>query len=119
MARRNSGGVIPYAGKRGVTWSIRYRDADGRRVSETLGSELEGWDRKRAGGGARRPARRRAAGGPAEAGASPLRDVRPRVARHVPGDQGPQALDDGGLHVDRRGAPDPRARPPAADRDRR
>src|SRR5438477_4982196 len=48
MARRNSGGVIPYAGKRGVTWSIRYRDADGRRVSETLGSELEGWDRKRA-----------------------------------------------------------------------
>src|SRR5438477_8494061 len=48
MARRNSGGVIPYAGKRGVTWSIRYRDADGRRVSETLGSELEGWDKKRA-----------------------------------------------------------------------
>jgi integrase len=43
-----NGSVIRYAGKRGVTWSIRYRDADGRRVSETLGSELEGWDKKRA-----------------------------------------------------------------------
>jgi integrase len=32
-----SGSVIPYKGKRGVTWSIRYVDADGRRVSETVG----------------------------------------------------------------------------------
>ena len=31
-----NGSVIRYAGKRGVSWSIRYRDASGRRVSETL-----------------------------------------------------------------------------------
>jgi integrase len=43
-----NGSVIRYAGKRGVTWSIRYRDADGRRVSETLGCEVDGWDKKRA-----------------------------------------------------------------------
>jgi integrase len=49
MTRRREGSVTVYAGKRGKTFGIRYRDADGRRVSETLGSELEGWDRKRAG----------------------------------------------------------------------
>jgi integrase len=43
-----NGSVIRYAGKRGATWSIRYRDADGKRVSETLGSEAEGWDKKKA-----------------------------------------------------------------------
>src|SRR5436190_7659466 len=43
-----NGSVIRYGGKRGATWSIRYRDADGRRVSETLGRELDGWDKKRA-----------------------------------------------------------------------
>jgi integrase len=43
-----NGSVIRYAGKRGATWSIRYRDADGRRVSETLGRALDGWDKKRA-----------------------------------------------------------------------
>lgn len=48
MARRRSGSVIVYRGKRGTTFGIRYRDADGRRVSETLGSELEGWTEKRA-----------------------------------------------------------------------
>src|SRR5439155_26595217 len=48
MARRRIGSVIVYSGRRGKTFGIRYRDADGRRVSETLGSELEGWDRKRA-----------------------------------------------------------------------
>jgi integrase len=48
MARRRSGSVIVYRGKRGKTFGIRYRDADGRRVSETLGSELEGWTEKRA-----------------------------------------------------------------------
>jgi integrase len=46
--RRREGSVIVYNGKRGKTFGIRYRDADGRRVSETLGSEREGWDRKRA-----------------------------------------------------------------------
>jgi integrase len=43
-----NGSVIRYTGKRGGTWSIRYRDADGRRVSETLGRELDGWDKKMA-----------------------------------------------------------------------
>jgi integrase len=47
-ARRREGAVLVYNGKRGKTFGIRYRDADGRRVSETLGSEVEGWDRKRA-----------------------------------------------------------------------
>jgi integrase len=42
------GSVIRYAGKRGVTWSIRYRDADGRRVHETLGRELDGWTERKA-----------------------------------------------------------------------
>ena len=40
---RRSGGVIRYAGPRGVVWRIRYQDADGRRVCETLGSEADGW----------------------------------------------------------------------------
>jgi integrase len=48
MTRRREGSVIVYAGKRGKTFGVRYRDADGRRVSETLGSEREGWDKKRA-----------------------------------------------------------------------
>jgi hypothetical protein len=43
-----NGSVIRYAGKRGATWSIRYRDADGRRVYETLGREFDAWDKKRA-----------------------------------------------------------------------
>src|SRR5204863_4069476 len=47
-SRRRIGSVIVYNGRRGKTFGIRYRDADGRRVSETLGSELEGWDQKRA-----------------------------------------------------------------------
>jgi integrase len=41
------GRVWRYDGKRGVVWRIRYRDATGRRVLETLGRE-PGWNRKRA-----------------------------------------------------------------------
>ena len=41
------GRVWRYEGTRGVVWRIRYRDAAGRRVLETLGREPE-WDRKRA-----------------------------------------------------------------------
>jgi hypothetical protein len=41
------GRVWRYEGKRGVTWRIRYRDASGRRVLETLGKEPT-WNRKRA-----------------------------------------------------------------------
>lgn len=41
------GRVWRYDGKRGVVWRIRYRDATGRRVLETLGKEPT-WNRKRA-----------------------------------------------------------------------
>jgi integrase len=41
------GRVWRYEGKRGVVWRIRYRDASGRRVLETLGKEPT-WNRKRA-----------------------------------------------------------------------
>jgi hypothetical protein len=35
-------GVIRYAGKRGVVWRIKYVDAEGTQVQETLGPESEG-----------------------------------------------------------------------------
>ena len=41
------GRVWRYAGARGVVWRIRYRDASGRRIMETLGKE-PAWNRKRA-----------------------------------------------------------------------
>jgi integrase len=41
------GRVWRYQGKRGVVWRIRYRDATGRRILETLGKEPH-WKRKRA-----------------------------------------------------------------------
>jgi integrase len=39
--------VIRYEGKRGVSWRIKYADADGRQVMETLGREPE-WNRRKA-----------------------------------------------------------------------
>ena len=39
------GRVWRYEGKRGVVWRIRYRDATGRRVLETLGKEPT-WNRR-------------------------------------------------------------------------
>jgi integrase len=47
------GRVWRYEGPRGVSWRIRYRDASGRRVLETLGQE-PAWNRKRAQGELRR-----------------------------------------------------------------
>jgi integrase len=41
-------GVVRYAGKRGVVWRIKYADAAGRQVMETLGPEAEGWTRRKA-----------------------------------------------------------------------
>ena len=41
------GRVWRYQGTRGVVWRIRYRDATGQRILETLGKE-PAWDRKRA-----------------------------------------------------------------------
>jgi hypothetical protein len=40
--------VIRYGGKRGTVWRIKYADADGRQVMETVGSEREGWTQKKA-----------------------------------------------------------------------
>ena len=40
--------VIPYDGKRGRVWRIKYVDADGRQCMETIGSEREGWTRQKA-----------------------------------------------------------------------
>jgi len=39
--------VIRYDGPRGVAWKVKYCDADGRQVKETLGREPE-WDRRKA-----------------------------------------------------------------------
>ena len=41
-------GVIEYHGKRGKVFRIKYRDADGRQVMETVGRERDGFTRKRA-----------------------------------------------------------------------
>jgi integrase len=41
-------GVIEYRGKRGVVFRIKYSDADGRQVMETLGPAREGWTRRKA-----------------------------------------------------------------------
>jgi hypothetical protein len=40
--------VIRYAGKRGVVWRLKYIDAAGEQVMETLGREAEGWTRRKA-----------------------------------------------------------------------
>jgi integrase len=41
-------GVVEYRGKRGVVWRVKYADADGKQVMETLGPEREGWTRRKA-----------------------------------------------------------------------
>jgi hypothetical protein len=43
-----SGSVVEYAGKRGVVWRIRYRDATGAQVTETVGAAQKGVTRKQA-----------------------------------------------------------------------
>jgi integrase len=45
--RNKSVSVIRYQGKRGVVWRIKYRDASGRQVVETLGPE-PAWNRRSA-----------------------------------------------------------------------
>ena len=42
-----SGCVLEQRGARGVSWAVKYRDADGRQVKATLGREPE-WNRKAA-----------------------------------------------------------------------
>jgi hypothetical protein len=39
--------VIRYDGKRGTVWRIKYRDATGRQIKETLGPEGDGWTRQK------------------------------------------------------------------------
>ena len=41
-------GIIEYRGKRGTVWRIKYRDAEGRQVMETVGAERDGVTRKQA-----------------------------------------------------------------------
>lgn len=43
-----SGSVIEYQGKRGTVLRIKYRDAEGRQVMETLGRAAEGWTKRKA-----------------------------------------------------------------------
>lgn len=40
--------VIRREGVRGVVWSVKFRDAEGRQVKEALGPEREGWNRQKA-----------------------------------------------------------------------
>jgi integrase len=40
--------VLRYQGARGVVWRVKYRDASGKQVMETLGPEQEGWNRRKA-----------------------------------------------------------------------
>jgi integrase len=43
-----SGCVIVYEGKRGRVFRLKYDDADGRQIKETLGPEREGWTQRKA-----------------------------------------------------------------------
>jgi hypothetical protein len=40
--------VVEYEGKRGRVYRVKFRDADGRQVQQTLGRERDGWTRQRA-----------------------------------------------------------------------
>jgi site-specific recombinase XerD len=40
--------VIRYDGKRGTVWRIKFADADGRQVQETLGRSADGWTERKA-----------------------------------------------------------------------
>lgn len=45
---RSGAAVVRYAGTRGVTWRIKYVDAGGRQVQETLGRAADGWSERKA-----------------------------------------------------------------------
>src|SRR5436309_196486 len=42
------GTIIRYEGKRGLVFRIKYRDAAGRQIMETLGPEAAGWNQRTA-----------------------------------------------------------------------
>jgi integrase len=46
--RGRGAAVIRYEGKRGVVWRIKYLDAQGEQVQETLGHERDGWTERKA-----------------------------------------------------------------------
>src|SRR6266487_1315006 len=43
-----SGSVIQYDGKRGKVFRVKYADASGRQVMETVGRESDGWTKRKA-----------------------------------------------------------------------
>ena len=43
-----NGSVVRYTGKRGTIFRLKYRDASGKQVQETLGSERAGWTERKA-----------------------------------------------------------------------
>lgn len=43
-----SGCVLKYDGKRGITWSLKYDDSDGKQVRERLGKATDGWTKRKA-----------------------------------------------------------------------
>jgi hypothetical protein len=54
MSSMSSGAaVIKYEGKQGVVWRIKWRDAAGQQVQETLGTAADGWTKRRAESGLR------------------------------------------------------------------
>jgi hypothetical protein len=40
--------LIRYEGKRGAVWRVKFHDATGRQVMETLGREADGWTQRKA-----------------------------------------------------------------------
>ena len=40
--------VVEYRGKRGRVFRVKYQDADGRQIMETVGAERDGWTRRKA-----------------------------------------------------------------------
>jgi integrase len=46
--RRQKGSVLAYKGKRGIVWRIKYADATGKAVMETIGAERHGFTRSHA-----------------------------------------------------------------------
>jgi integrase len=45
---RSGAAVVEYKGKRDTIWRVKFRDGTGRQVMQTLGSEREGWTRRKA-----------------------------------------------------------------------
>ena len=86
--------VIRYEGARGVSWRIKYADADGRQVMETVGAERDGVTRKQAEAELRERLVRVERKGYHEAEAADVRRVRRDVVRGGPAVAGLEAAHD-------------------------